>query len=203
MSPNRCFIILILSLFIISGCAGTLPNTDINVRVSRHLYSPNLTPSKYAEYNGKIMIFDSVDVSEHPDITNFYYHNKDKTIGYTLFYSPGSMQQPVSSFFWYALQKTFESIGITIKEAGPLKNIPQFHLNILSLTDQEAKLQISLSRNGLLLIQKEIIIFQKLPLTKDLDELEKRQYSYLDLMVETILNDPDFKRDFFSDKANI
>jgi hypothetical protein len=193
---------LILPLLILFACALT-PNTAINVKVSRDRYKPIIEPSTHAEYKGQAMIFDSVEVPENPNVTNFFYLSEDKTIGYTLFYSPTSVQQPVSSFFWYALQKSFENIGMVITATGPLKNVPQLHLKILTLTDQEAKLQVSHSRNGLLLMQKEIIVSQKLPPTKDETELENRQYTYLDLMVETILSDPDFKREFFSDKAKI
>jgi len=56
----------------------------------------------------------------------------------------------------------------------------------------------SLLRNGLLLMQKEIIVTQKLSPTQDVGELEKRQYAFIDLMVDTILSDPDFKKEFFS-----
>jgi len=174
---KRKISMLIFSSFIVFACSFT-PNNAMNVKVSRDRYTPLIEPSKHAEYKGQWMIFDSIEVSENPNITNFYYLSEDKTIGYTLFYSPGSMQQPVASFFWYALQKTFENIGMVIKETGPLKNVPELNLKILSLTDQEAKFQVSLLRNGFLLMQKEISVIQKLPPTKDVTELEKRQYAY-------------------------
>ena len=200
---GRRIFLLILSSLILFSCHFAPPDNVLNVEVSRARYTPGIDHSKHAEYNGKLMIFDSVEVSENPNITDFFYLNEDKTIAYTLAYSPSSMQQPVASFFWYAMQKTFQSLGMNITEKGLLKNVPQLNLKVLSLTDQEAKFQIRLLRNGLLLMQKEVVVSQKLPPTKDETELEKRQYTYLDLMVDTILSDPDFKREFFSEKGNI
>lgn len=194
--------LLILSSLILFGCSMA-PNNALVVEISRKRYSPRIDQSKHSEYAGQTMIFDSVEVSEDPNITNFYYLSPDKTIGYTLFYSERSMQQPVASFFWYTMEKTFQSLGMTITAETILKNVPQLHLKILTLTDQDAKFHVSLSRNGLLLMQKEISVSQELPPTKDSQELERRQYTYLDLMVDTILSDPDFKRAFFSEKGRI
>ena len=195
--------ILIFSLFIMCGCVVSLPNTAINVQVSRDLYSPRLDQSKLYDYKGQSMILDSIEVSTESNFTNFHYLSENKKIGYTLFYSSTSAQQFVSSFFWYTFQKAFENIGMIITPTVPLKNAPQLNLKILALTDEQAKLKVSLLRNGLLLMQKDITVLQPLPPTDDVDELEKRQYAYLDLMVETILIDPDLKREFFSDKAKI
>ena len=196
---RKMYIFVILTLILLS-CqtpAGTL-----NVLISKDLYQPSLDPSRYADYKGQIIIFDSIDI-EAPDVTNFYYLNEDKTVGYTLSYAPYGMQQPVVSFFWYALQKAFVNIGIDIREAGPIKNAAQLHLKIMYLTDQEAKFAVSLSRNGLLLLQKIIISSKKFPPTKDVPDLQKRSYEFIDHIAETILSDPDFKREFFSEKGRI
>jgi len=39
--------------------------------------------------------------------------------------------------------------------------------------------------------------------TKDISELKKRSYEFIDHIAETILSDPDFKREFFSEKGRI
>lgn len=194
--------IFILFTLIMFSCSFPPPEGVINVRVSRDQYQPLLESSKFAEYRGQIIFFDSIDIAA-PDVTNFYYLNEDKTVGYTLFYTSDGIQQPVVSFFWYALQKVFENIGIDVRERGPIKNAAQLNLKIIALTDQEAKFIVSLSRNGLLLMQKEIIASKKFPPTKDDSELKKRAYEFIDLIAETILSDPDFKREFFSDNGKI
>lgn len=52
-------------------------------------------------------------------------------------------------------------------------------------------------------MQKEIIVSKKFTPTKDIPELTKRSYEFIDYMAETILSDPDFKREFFSEKGRI
>ena len=76
-------------------------------------------------------------------------------------------------------------------------------LTFTKLNDQEATFRINLTRNEKLLVEKSISVSQKLPPTRDAAELEKRAYAFLDLMAEAVLNDPDFKREFFSNKAKI
>lgn len=194
---------LILSSLILFSCSFPPPKGVINVPVSRDQYQPLLESSKYAEYKGQTIIFDSIDIGEIRDVTNFYYLSEDKTVGYTLFYTSDGIQQPVVSFFWYALQKAFLNIGIDVKERGLIKNAAQLNFKIMSLTDQEAKFIVSLSRNGYLILQKEIIVSKKFPPTKDESELKKRAYEFIDCIAETILSDSDFKREFFSEKGRI
>jgi len=194
--------ILILSSLMLFSCSFPPPNGVINVIVSRDQYQPLLESSKFAEYRGQIIIFDSIDIDAR-DVTNFYYLNDDKTVGYTLFYTSDGIQQPVVSFFWYALQKSFVNVGLDIREGGLIKNTARLNLKITALTDQEAKFILSLLRNGLLLMQKEIIVSKKFPPTKDVSELKKSAYEFIDLIAETILSDPDFKREFFSDNGKI
>jgi hypothetical protein len=189
-------------IFILILLACATPTGTINVSISRDLYQPGLDPSTYNEYKRQIMIFDSMDIVA-PDVTNFYYLSEDKTVGYTLSYTSTGLQQPVVSFFWYALQKAFVHIGIDIREGGPIINAAQLNLKIMSLSDQEAKFTLTLSRNGLLLLKKIIIVSKKFPNTKDVSELQKRSYEFIDHIAETILSDPDFKREFFSEKGII
>ncbi|MEN6360369.1 MAG: hypothetical protein ABFD59_09965 [Smithella sp.] len=132
-----------------------------------------------------------------------YYLNGEQTVGYTLFYKTGGIQQPVVSFFWYALQKTFNSIGIDVKEGGPIKNAAQLNLKIMFLTDQKAIFKASLLRNGYLIMQKDITVSKKFPPTNDVPQLTKNAFEFIDLIAETILGDPDFKREFFSEKGRI
>ncbi len=192
-------LILALSVLLLLSCtpmAGTI------VQVSRDRYMPSMILPELAEYRGQTMIFDSI-VVESKDVHNFYYFSPDREIGYVLLYSPQHMQQPVASFYWYALQKAFLNAGIKVKEGGPLKNAPELRLSINSLTDQDAELTVSLSRNGVLLVQKNIKVSMPMPPTKDIPELEKRSYLFLDKIAVTVLTDPDIKREFFSEKARI
>jgi len=199
MGRKRNFVFLLAVVLFTFACEGTMSTP---IKVSRHAYTPRLDQAKFAEYQGQTIIFDSVD-SEATNVTNFYYFSPDREYAYHLFYSPSHMQQPLVSFFWYALEKTFASVGMTVKEIGPVKNAPQIHVKIMSLTDQEGKFIVSISRNGYLLLQKPLVFSKKLPPAKDVAELERRQYDFLDLMGEAILSDPDFRREFFSEKGKL
>lgn len=192
----------ILITFLLLSCVYPPPEGVLNVPVSRDKYTPLLKSSSFPEYNGQTIIFDSIEI-EAPDVNNFFYLNEEKTIGYTLFYTSNGIQQPVVSFFWYALQKSFESIGIIVKDSGLIKNAARLNLKIMALTDQKAVLKVTLLRNGYLIMQKDITVFKKFTPTKDVPELTKYTFEFIDLMAGTILSDPDFKREFFSDQGKI
>jgi hypothetical protein len=158
--------------------------------------------SKFSEYKGRAIIFDSIDIDAR-DVENMYYLNREQTVGYTLFYKTSGMPQPVVSFFWYALQKTFSSVGIDVKEGGPVINAAELNLKIMFLTDQKAVFKVGLLRNSHLLLQKDITVVKTFPPTNDVPQLTKNAFDFIDLMAETILGDPDFKREFFSEKGRI
>jgi hypothetical protein len=201
MKKSVLFLLLLMVFSMLISCSFPPPAGVLNVPVSRDKYYPALQPAKYSEYKGQVIIFDSMEIVA-PGVENFYYLNADKTVGYTLFYKSDGIQQPVVSFFWYALQKSFEHVGILVKD-GIIKNANQLHIKILWLSDQKAIFNVSLLRNGYLLYQKDIGVFKPFPSTKDVAELQKRSFEYIDSIAETILNDPDFKREFFSEKARI
>lgn len=71
------------------------------------------------------------------------------------------------------------------------------------LTDQKALFKVSLLRNGHLLLQKDITVSKKFLPTNDVPQLTKNAFEFIDLMAESILGDPDFKREFFSEKGRI
>lgn len=201
MRKSGLFVLFLAIISLLVSCSFPPPAGVLNVPVSRDKYYPALQPAKYSEYKGQVVIFDSLEIAA-PGVENFYYLNADKTVGYTLFYTSEGIQQPVVSFFWYALQKSFEHVGIVVKD-GIIKNANQLHIKILWLSDQKAIFNVSLLRNGYLLYQKDIGVFKPFPASKDIAELQKRSFEYIDSIAGTILNDPDFKREFFSEKARI
>ena len=64
-------------------------------------------------------------------------------------------------------------------------------------------MRVSLMRNGVLLAQKDLVITMSYAPTKDVSELEKTAYLFIDKIAFSILTDADIKRAFFSDKAKI
>ncbi len=189
--------IFILLAFTSSGHA-----TEPYVKLFRSDYQTRLDPAKYPEFKNRTISFYSIGIEDR-NLNNFFFYSSDDKIGYELYYSHYKAMQPVSSFFWYALEKTFGTLGLVVTPDGPIENVPVLVLTFTFLNDQEAKFRIRLTRNEKLLLEKTISVAQKLPPTNDTEELEKRGYALIDLIAGAILNDPDFKREFFSTKGKI
>jgi len=197
MKGKRVFILMLL---VLTAFACGPMNSAINVRLSLDTYQPLVDPAKYADYKGQTVVFQSIDILAG-DIANLYFTSGDGEVGYLLFHAPDKMQTPVASFFWYALDKSFKQAGLDVREVVPVLNAPDLLIGITSLTDQNIRFRVSLSRNGKLLLQKNMACSKVLPPTKtDVPELRRRMFAMIDLMAETVLSDPDFRREFFSEK---
>jgi len=200
-----CAIVLLSP--ILFSCAGfPLARPDpVQVELYVDDYKPHLDRSKFKKYRGQVLVFESVS-NTAPNTKGTYfiggsYFSADKTITYKLFY--GSWPQAVESFYRNAFQKAFADVGIDVREPIPIKNAPQLHLNIKFLTDVKAIVVFTLSRNGLLITQNEIIVSRKFTPTRAVPELEEQSFEFIDVIAAAILNHPDFKREFFSDKGRI
>ena len=185
------FAAYVLIIIFIVGCA---PMANTVVELNRERYSPNINLENYKFYSGKTILFSSIiDKSGTP---NLAYYNPDKTVGYWFFYtSSSSMNQPVISFFWYALQKGFEKAGLNIVTAGPVYDA-ELTIIFTSLTDKEIQFDTLGTKMGTLLYKKHCIVSTPDVQTTDTTVLEKRAYDMIDSMVKTILDDPNFKKMF-------
>ena len=104
------------------------------------------------------------------------------------------MQQPVVSYFWYALKKGFECAGIRIFSYGLYD--AELSLIFKSLTDEEIKFTMIVTKIGKLIYQHDYVIKMPEAQSKDHAVLEQRAYGMLDSIVRTILDDPDFQKAF-------
>jgi hypothetical protein len=195
---TKVIILAIAALMI--GCVP--PPTLTTLGLNKERYSPNIDLADVADFREQTIIFQPISAIKESNYKTFYYLSEDGSISYTLYNSSRSVQQPLTSFFWGAMEKAFKSIGLGI-DTYPLKNVPAVNLRMLALSDEQVDLQVTLLRNGHLIMQKEIRIQQKMQPTSVIPELERRQYAFIDLMVTTILNDSDFKASFFSDQGMI
>jgi hypothetical protein len=194
MQAFRLSIFLLLILILGLGACTIKKNPTIFIDVYGTNYQPKLDPALCADCKGKAFILDSIRV-EAPNATMLGYYSTDRNIRYTMNYQMGRPAQPIESFLWYSLQKSFTSVGITATNDNIADNALSLHLTFTFIDDQEAKFQLKLFRSGNLLAQKELIAAQKLPSTLDATELENRSYISIDLIAAAILNDPDFKRE--------
>jgi hypothetical protein len=186
-----CFIVCSVLMLFIIGCG---PMTSTTVTLARDKYIPQLNPDDYKHFHGKQIIFHSIN-DQSANTSNLAFYNPEKTIGYSLYYKQPNegMAQPVVSFFWYALKKGFDHIGIIIADASPTFDAEMF-MTFRSVTDREIKFHILFTKLGRKFYEKTYTVTASDVRTDDIAVLEKRAYGIIDAMVKTIADDPDFKR---------
>jgi hypothetical protein len=189
-------IFLFLSVLLINACA-LHKNPSVFVDIYRSSYKPGIDPANYKDFNGKTIVFYSIGI-DAKNTTMLGYYSTDRNVRYTTNYEPGKMPQPIESFLWYTLQKSFTGAGITATNENISGSPLNIHLIFTSFDDREAKFQMRLLREGRLLIQKDIIVTQTMPSTTDVAELEKRAYAYFDSIAVAILSHPDFKKEILT-----
>lgn len=184
-----CFVASILLCMILIGCA---PSASTIVSLSRERYSPNINHENYTNYKDKVILLASIiDKSGTP---NLAYYSPDRTVGYQLFYTSSStINQPVVSFFWYALQKGFERAGIVITPGDPIYDA-EITLILRSVSDREIVFDVLCTKMGKRLYKRTYSVKSNGAPTNDVAVLEKRAYEMIDGMVLSILEDPDFKK---------
>jgi len=184
-----CFVASFLLSVILIGCA---PSASTIVSLSRERYSPNINHENYTNYKGKVILLASIiDKSGTP---NLAYYSPDRTVGYQLFYtSSATINQPVVSFFWYALQKGFERAGIVITPGDPIYDA-EMTIILRSVSDREIVFDVLFTKMGKRLYKHTYSVKSHGAPTNDVAVLEKRAYEMIDGMVLSILEDPDFKK---------
>lgn len=185
------FIACVLIVLFMAGCA---PTANTVVTLSRDRYSPNINVEEYKTYIGKTILFSSI--IDKSGTSNLAYYNPDKTVGYQLYYTSSAfVNQPVISFFWYALQKGFEHAGLKVETSGPVYDA-ELTIIFTSLTDKEIQFDVIGTKMGALLYKKHCVVRTPDVKTTDTTILEKRAYGMIDSMIKTILDDSDFKKIF-------
>jgi hypothetical protein len=180
----------LVSALIICGCGPYATNI---VDLNRDKFVCKINPAQFNNFQGKRFLLSTI-IDESKNTTNLGYYNPDKTIGYRLSYSESSVQQPVVSYFWYALKKGFECAGIRIFSYGLYDAELSFIFK--SLTDEEIKFTMIVTKIGKLIYQHDYVIKMPEAQSKDHAVLEQRAYGMLDSIVRTILDDPDFQKAF-------
>jgi len=185
------FIACVLLMLVLFGCG---PTTSTVVTLGRDNYVPQLNPDDYKMLQGKQILFHTIK-DQSTNTSNLAYYNPERTIGYSLYYKRPNegMAQPVVSFFWYALKKGFDHIGIIIEESSPLYDAETI-MTFRSVTDREIKFHVLFTKLGRKFYEKTYTVKAPDAPTDDAAALEKRAYGMIDAMVKTIVDDPDFKR---------
>lgn len=194
----KIIVMLCLSVLLINACA-VRKNPTIFIDLYHSSYQPKFDSAAYSEYKGKTMIFDSVKITAG-NATMLGYYSADRNVRYTTNYAVGKMSQPLESFLWYALQKSFIHAGLKATNDN-VAGLPELHLNFTSLDDREAQFQLQLLRSGKLLVKKDVTVTQNLPPTAEAAQLESRSYTFIDALCTAVLSDPDFKKEMLSSQA--
>lgn len=185
------FIVCALLVIFIVGCA---PMTNTIVTLGRDNYVPQLNPNDYKQFHDKQILFHSIK-DQSANTSNLAFYNPERTVGYSLYYKRPNegMAQPVVSFFWYALKKGFDHIGIIIEESSPIYDA-EMNMTFRSVTDREIKFHVLFTKLGKKFYEKTYSVKTPDVRTDDAAVLEKQAYGMIDAMVKAIVDDPDFKR---------
>jgi hypothetical protein len=190
---GKLLCILALLSFIISCTSGA----STNVTLWRNKYNPNIVPTISELYKDQKVFLASV-VDETKDTTNFYYYSPDRSVAYGFYYDEKSWKQPLVSFFWYAYQKSFESVGMIVEENNPSKDSPELSITFKSFQSDRLVYQVFLvSKTRGINLYKEYMVTMTPITTNDTAALEKAAYEMIDKTVYTVLADPEFQKVFF------
>jgi hypothetical protein len=185
----------VFAAFICIALFSKVSTAEITMTFFINDYKPKIALTNQNEYNGKKIMLESISIeaSGYPPIT-YTYQSDDGKITY-------NMGTRLSSHLWYYLRKSFESVGLTVKEPANTANMPQVAITILAFSDSEAKFTVNLVSNGNDLFEKEYIVkTNPLPSSYGMSDIEVRAYSQFDAMASAFLNDPGFKKAFSTKK---
>jgi len=191
-APLLCFWALV--------CACS-PVVNLNADLKEytiHLYLKEYTPQvnvSIPEYKCKKMCLANIR-NDARNTTNFSYYSKDNRVQYLLSNRANTHVQLIPSFFWYAYQKAFESVGIeTLARCNA--DIPEVWIIFLSLDEDHVTFKLTLFENREAIFEKEMTVGIPPATDRTPASLQKRGYDLINLTIQTILNDPGFKAAFF------
>jgi len=185
----------VFAAFICIALFSKVSTAEVTMTFFINDYKPKIALTNQNEYSGKKMMLDSIiiEASGYSPIV-YTYQSDDGKITY-------NMGSRLSSHLWYYLRKSFESVGLTVKEPATGVNIPQVTITILSFSDSEAKFTVNLILNGNDLFEKEYLVkTNPLPPYYYMSDIELRAYGQFDAMASAFLNDPGFKKAFLTKK---
>ncbi len=170
----------IFTLLIIQGCA-------LHVPLDSTKYVSDISKSNYIKYQGKEILLNSV-INNAADTSIFFYFSQNGKIQYG---GPA-----LTSYFWYCFNSALLNIGLGVHEHSAPKGVPVFEFIISSLNDSQVKFTFTLKKTVFLKFKKEYIVTMPQSDTKNPEDLEKRAYQMVDLIITTVLDDKEFETVF-------
>ena len=202
---------LVAALFLF-GCAGV---GGIKVNMKQDSYAPAFRAEDYGRFKGKTVLIYNF-TNNAANTKSWGYYSADKKVYYE---APVHLE----SYLWYCFQKAFQHAGMKVLDQssyggyygqpynpfwwgyGPPppppqgqqalpKNTAELQLVLNSMTDQECKFQVLVSKSGESKLQKDFTVTMPPTASEDKGELEKGAYRLVEQMVITVFKDKDFQK---------
>ena len=201
-----CYVVCLMAAFLLLGCvAGS------KVTLKQESYTPGVRSAELGHFKGKTVILDNF-INQAANTKAWGYNSADNKTYY-------EATTHLESYLWYCFQKAFQQMGMKVYDqsyggywnpyhpywwgAAPpprapaaVKGATEFQLILTSMTDQEAKFQVLLLKNGENKLQKDYTVTAQPVSSQDAKELEKGAYKLVDQMIITIFRDRDFQKVF-------
>ena len=200
------YLTCIAAAFLMFGCAA-----GSKVTMKQESYTPGFRTADFSRYKGKTVILDNF-INQAANTKTWGYNSADNKVYY-------EATTHLESYLWYCFQKAFQQMGMKVYDqtyggywnpyhpywwgAAPpprapaaVKGATEFQLILTSMTDQEAKFQVLLLKNGENKLQKDYTVTAHPVSSQDAKELEKGAYKLVDQMIITIFRDRDFQKVF-------
>jgi hypothetical protein len=196
------YLACIAAAFLMFGCAA-----GSKVTMKQESYTPGFRSADFGRYKGKTVILDNF-INQATNTKTWGYNSADNKVYY-------EATTHLESYLWYCFQKAFQQMGMKVYDqtyggywhpyhpywwgAAPpprapvaVKGATEFQLILTSMTDQEAKFQVLLLKNGENKLQKDYTVTVKPVSSQDTKELEKGAYKLIDQMIITVFKDREF-----------
>ncbi len=174
--------ITILMIAVAGGCRRGINGGSAKVEITQNNYMPELGRT-FPGYRGKSIYLANID-NQANNTTMWYYYNPQGSMTYESWPS-------LTSYFWYCIQKAFQSAGLEVHSMDQASNAPEVDITLESITDQQFQYMVSVHGKGAS-FQKRFTVTMEPAVTTDSGLLEKRAYKMIDKMVRAILEDRGF-----------
>ena len=175
------------------ACSAGLMGTKIELKT----YSPLLSKS-LSVYKGKKIYLMNFD-NQAQNTTIWYYYSPDKKFAY-------GGDSTVHNYFWYSFQKALLNLGMEVSNVDRQDpKAPAMWMTLKSITDNRFESEVNLLKFDNPFFTKTYSVAAE-PLgeaQRTPEDLEKRAYNMTNKLIETILDDPDFKNAYFKAAAEM
>ena len=185
--------ILFLAAFTLGGCQT----------LSVYLYSDNYIPRISPDlgiYNNKSIVLKDV-VNKTANSSRRYFSAPDNSVYYYVpkhYLGPYGSAPDMAIFFKKVILKAFDELGIIVPDGEQANTkTPALEFTLLTITDEKFHFQCTLYYSNRPVFKKNYIVTEPRPGEDgriSVTVMEKRAYKMIDRLVQSVLNDLEFKK---------